>query len=65
MIEAMSIINEIKEKTNGLSSSMFLAIFCMLFEEYCLANHENMVEFFGQMYGIVKQVNEEEGVYMG
>ena len=58
------VINELMKKTNCLSQSTMLGGFMMLMEEYCRANHLNMVEMFEELNGICKQVNEELGAYV-
>ena len=59
-----NIINEIMERTNKMDKSVAMAGFMMLMEEYCRANHLNMVETFEELNGICKQVNAELGAYV-
>lgn len=59
-----NIINEFMEKTNKMDTSVALAGFMMLIEEYCRANHLDMVETFGQLNETCIAVNEELGAYV-
>lgn len=58
------IITELMEKTNKLHPSVALAGFMMLIEEYCRANHLDMVETFSNLVSSCKAVNEELGAYV-
>ena len=62
--EMQEIINYLMEKSNHLSQTVMLSGFMMLMEEYCRANHLNMVETFEELNGICKQVNVELGAYV-
>lgn len=62
--EMQKIINELMERTNKMDSSVALAGFMMLIEEYCRANHLDMVETFGQLNETCIAVNKELGAYV-
>lgn len=62
--EMQEIITEIMERTNKMTKAMALSGFMMLMEEYCKANHLNMVETFDYMNETCKAVNAELGVYV-
>ena len=59
-----NIINELMEKTNKMLPNVALAGFMMLIEEYCRANHLDMVETFNNLVSSCKAVNEELGAYV-
>lgn len=63
LMEMQDIIVELMERTNKMDASVALSGFMMLIEEYCKANHMNMVETFGNLNETCKRVNEELGVY--
>lgn len=56
-------LNMIIEGTNKYSKVSFLAFYCMLAEEWCKANNENIIMLFRELYSIVVAVNEQEGPY--
>ena len=62
--QMQGIICEIMERTNKMNSNVALAGFMMLIEEYCRANHLDMVETFGQLNEACIAVNEELGAYV-
>lgn len=62
--EMQKIINELMERTNKMNSSVALAGFMMLIEEYCRANHLDMVETFENLVSTCRAVNEELGAYV-
>lgn len=57
------ILNDVVKKTNGFQRETVLAGFMMILEEWCKANHENMVETFEALYESCKYVNECLGEY--
>lgn len=59
----MDYLKEVEEKINPLSKESAGTFICMLAEEYCKANGENMVQFFTNLLDIVNNVNEELGEY--
>lgn len=58
------IINKIMVETNAMQPNVALAGFMMLIEEYCRANHLNMVETFENLVSTCRAVNEELGAYV-
>lgn len=64
LLAMQNVICEIMEKTNKFSKPVMLAGFMMLMEEWCRANHENMVETFAELNETCKQVNAELGAYV-
>lgn len=62
--QMQGIINELMERTNKMDKSVAMAGFMMLIEEYCRANHLDMVETFGQLNETCISVNEELGAYV-
>lgn len=62
--EMSEIINYLMEKSNHLSQTTMLSGFMMLMEEYCRANHLNMVETFTMLHDACITVNETEGAYV-
>ena len=63
LMTMQDIIDELMERTNNLDTSVALSGFMMLIEEYCKANHLNMVETFGYLNETCKAVNAELGAY--
>lgn len=64
LLEMQNVICEIMEKTNKFGRATMLAGFMMLMEEWCRANHENMVETFEELNETCKAVNAELGAYV-
>ena len=62
--EMQEIINYLMEKSNHLSQTTMFSGFMMLMEEYCRANHLNMVETFTMLHDACIGVNEELGAYV-
>lgn len=58
------IVSEIMVKTNAMHESVALSGFMMLIEEYCRANHLNMVETFKNLVSTCIAVNEMLGAYV-
>lgn len=58
------IINKIMVETNAMHPSVALSGFMMLIEEYCRANHLDMVDTFENLVSTCIAVNEELGAYV-
>lgn len=58
------IINKIMAETNAMHPNVALSGFMMLIEEYCRANHLDMVDTFENLVSTCIAVNEELGAYV-
>ena len=63
LMEMQNILNDVIKKTNSFQKGTVLAGFMMMLEEWCKANHEDMVETFDLLNETCKAVNAELGAY--
>ena len=63
MFKVYDFLESVKEKTNEMQWNEFTTLICMLMEEWCKANNDDVVEMSSTIARIVSEVNEEEGKY--
>lgn len=63
LMEMQDILNDVIKRTNSFQKATVLAGFMMMLEEWCKANHEDMVETFEMLNETCKAVNAEFGAY--
>lgn len=59
----MDFLRESMKYLNTLDSAKFLSMMCVMMEEYCLNNDQDVVEMAQYMARTVKEVNEIAGRY--
>lgn len=59
----MDFLEESMKYLNTLDSAKFLSMMCVMMEEYCLNNDQDVVEMAQYMARAVKEVNEIAGRY--
>lgn len=57
------LLGEIAPITNALVKPAMGSLLCMLMEEWCRANDENIIEFVNDLQEVVGQVQDEFGKY--
>lgn len=63
LFKAMDFINDHRDFYIALNQCVFEPMICMLMEEYCKANHLDMVAEMRNLLTAAEQVNEELGAY--
>lgn len=64
LMKAYDLLQEISVTTNQLDYPTFGGFWCMLAEEYCRANHLDVLEVSRTMCNMISQVNEDLGAYL-
>lgn len=59
----MDFLEESMKYLNALDSAKFLSMMCVMMEEYCLNNDQDVVEIAQYMARAVKEINEIAGRY--
>lgn len=66
-MEEIKTVYELLEKmipiTNQFDMPQIGSLLCMLMEEWCRANDENIIEFVNDLQEVVGQVQDELGKY--
>lgn len=63
MIDVFNLLTMLTAVTNAWESEIFGAFYCMLLEEWCRSNGEEIVPYITNIANAVKAVNEENGSY--
>ncbi len=63
LMRACELLNLVAPITNELEHCAFASFYCMLMEEWCKHNKEDIREFVTTVCNAVKEVNDELGSY--
>ena len=63
VMKTIELLEKLKPITNEFDLPQIGSLICMLMEEWCKANNENIVEFVNNISDIVGEVQEACGKY--
>lgn len=63
MIDVFKLLTMLTPITNTWESEIFGAFYCMILEEWCRSNGENIISYIQHIADAVKEVNETCGTY--
>lgn len=63
MVDVFNLLTVLTPLTNTWESDIFGAFYCMILEEWCRSNSEDIVSYVQHIADAVKEVNETHGTY--
>ena len=63
--EVQDFIMENMGMLNGIDRTLFMPLICMMMEEWCAANEEDVVKMAREISEVVEMVNHTYGKYAG